>query len=525
MIFSGQIVDIFANRIFGGEIHVHNGKIIDILETENTKGPFFLPGFIDSHIHIESSMLTPSEFGRMIIPHGTVAVLNDPHEIANVCGIDGVRYMIENSRLCPLKFFFGVPSCVPATPYETSGAVIGIAETKLLLLKPDIYFLSEVMNYPAVIAEDPEIKEKIKLAKQYNKRIDGHAPGLFGKSLIKYIAAGISTDHECESIDEAKDKIQLGMKILIREGSAAKNFKTLLPLVDEFPDSCMFCTDDRHPGDLFSEHIEGMVRRAIQSGSSIWNVLRAACSNPVFHYDLPVGLLQKGHFADFIAVNNLQDFHVETVVINGETVFEKGKNLFNSGLSEPINHFEIHELSLEDIQSLEVETNLPMIDVIDGQVITGRMDSLPFDEDVLKIICVNRYNKAKPAIGFVHGFGLKQGAIASSVAHDSHNILAVGTNDIDILRAVNRIIRSRGGIVVTSPHKQAFLPLPIAGLMSDQSSEFVYASYKNLEETAREFGSQLTAPLMTLSFMALLVIPKLRLSDKGLFDSQKFQFI
>jgi adenine deaminase len=402
--------------------------------------------------------------------------------------------------------------------------VLGIKETEELLKKMDIYLLSEVMNYPAVMKDNPEIMEKIRLAKFYQKKIDGHAPGLRGKNLIKYITAGISTDHECETLEEARKKIQQGMKVMIREGSAAKNLDELMPLLNEYPDSCMLCTDDRHPTDLFSDHIEGMVRRAIQSGVSLWNVLEAACVNPVFHYNLPVGLMQKGDIADFIVVNNLQDFQIETVVIYGKTVFGEGETKFSTFPPLPINHFDREKLSLEDIQTNST-VKFPIIDVIDGQITTERLETIPPDGDILKIVCVNRYQKSKPATAYVHGFGLKEGAIGSSVAHDSHNILAVGTNDIDILRAINRIIKSKGGVVATSPTEQAFLPLPIAGLMSDQPGEVVYKTYKQVEALAKDFGSPLTSPLMTLSFMALLVIPKLKLSDKGLFDSEKFEFI
>jgi adenine deaminase len=524
MIFSGQIVDVIRKKIFGGQVHVENGRILEIVETISSTGPFILPGFIDSHVHMESSMLTPAEFGRTVIPHGTIAVLNDPHEIANVCGVEGVKYMIENSRTTPMKYFFGAPSCVPATRFETSGAILGTPEISELLMKPDIYFLSEVMNYPAVLAGEAEIMEKIRLAKFYHKKIDGHAPGLKGKSLIKYITAGITTDHECTSIGEARDRIRLGMKIQIRQGSAAKNFEALMPLIEEYPEECMLCSDDRHPSDLFIEHMEGMVRRAVASGISIWNVLQAACSNPVFHYSLPVGLLQVGDPADFIVVNNLHDFAIQTVVINGEIVYEEGTLKFPLCKSQIINHFDISELSLEDIQS-PADKKTPIIVVNDGQIITERMDSLPPEGDLLKIVSINRYQKSKPAIAYIHGFGLQQGAIGSSVAHDSHNILAVGTNDIDILSAVNCIIKSKGGVVACSKAIQAFLPLPVAGLMSDLTGEAVHDAYQKVEDTAIEFGSTLTSPLMTLSFMALLVIPKLKLSDKGLFDVDKFAFI
>jgi adenine deaminase len=524
MNFSGQVVDLVHKRIYGGEIHLNNGRIVDIVETSSLDGPWILPGFIDSHVHIESSMLTPAEFGKTVIPCGTVAVLNDPHEIANVCGIDGINYMIKNSRSCPLKYFFGAPSCVPATPYETSGANLGISEIAELLKKPDIYFLSEVMNYPAVLHDETEIIEKIRLAKFYHKKIDGHAPSLHGKSLIKYISAGISTDHECTTISEARDRIRSGMKVMIREGSAAKNFDALLPLISEYPQECMFCTDDRHPSDLFSGHIDALVRKALKAGISLWDVLQVACVNPVFHYNLPLGLLQIQDPADFIVVNNLIDLEIQSVIIDGQIVFEQGELLVQHSEPAKINHFEIDELTLDDIAT-DPEIVYPIISATDGQIVTDKLDSPPQDGDVLKLVCVNRYKKAKPAVAYIHGFGLREGALGSSVSHDSHNILAVGYTDIDILRAVNRIIKSKGGIVACSFLKQAFLPLPIAGLMSEYSGKKVCESFQRIETLAKEFGCKLHSPMMTLSFMALLVIPKLKLSDQGLFDSEKFQFI
>lgn len=522
MIFSGQIVDVVRKKIFGGEIRIENGRIADITETIRTTGPYILPGFIDSHVHIESSMLTPAEFGRTVIPHGTIAVLNDPHEIANVCGVDGVSYMIEDSRACPMKYFFGAPSCVPATPFETSGATLGSPEIEALLRKPDVYFLSEMMNYPGVIRGDTLEKEKIRLAKFFRKPIDGHAPGLRGKHLIQYITTGITTDHECDSLEEGRNKIRQGMKILIREGSAAKNFDALMPLLSEFPNDCMFCADDRHPNDLLTDHIEGMVRKAVQQGVPLWNVLQAACLNPIYHYHLPVGLLQLNDPADFIMVDNLRDFHIESVIIHGQTVFDGINLTFKRFNPKVINHFSRREIEQSDLYSSKA--TVPVMGVIDGQIVTNRLDTLP-DKDVLKLVCLNRYKPSEPAIAYVHGFGLKEGAIGSSVAHDSHNILALGTNDSDIFNLINLIIRSKGGVGAISGTKQSFLPLPIAGLMSEKPFEEVNEAYQKIESLAKEFGSPLTSPLMTLSFMSLLVIPKLRLSDKGLFDSEKFEFI
>jgi len=532
---SGNIVDVFNSKIYPGTIAISNGKIADIIKEKNTYSTYILPGFIDSHFHIESSMLVPSELSKIAAVHGTTAILSDPHEIANVLGINGVQYMIDNAKSVSVKFYFGAPSCVPASEFETSGAVIGPDLVEELLKRDEIKYLAEVMNFPGVINSQPDVMRKIGIAKRYGKVIDGHSPELRGEGLWKYVKAGISTDHECFQKDEALEKIGLGMNILIREGSAAKNFDELIPIVEKHFKHCMFCSDDRHPDDLLKGHINEMVKRAVAYGIDVMKVLRVACVNPVLHYGLDAGLLRVGNSADFIVVDNLKDFHVLQTYINGEIVSNKGKSLIDALPPKIVNKFTIGKKNIDDFNLPSKEGRIHVIEAIDGQVITEKGVAIPYtingnmmsdiNRDILKIAVVNRYLEAKPAIGFIKNFGLKKGAIASSVAHDSHNIIAVGVTDEDICRAVNLIIEHKGGICAVSREKEIILPLPVAGIMSSEEPLSVAEKYTALDRIAKELGSILHAPFMTLSFMALLVIPKIKLSDKGLFDGEKFEYI
>ena len=531
---SGNIVDIINEKIFKGTITVINGKIAKIEEAMNVPAHFLLPGLIDAHIHIESSMLIPSEFARLAVVHGTVATVSDPHEIANVLGIEGIKFMIANGEKVPFKFNFGASSCVPATEFETSGGSIGLDDIDELLKRKDIKYLSEMMNFPGVIAGDPAVMAKIERAVHYGKPVDGHAPGLRGADLRKYIDAGITTDHECFSIEEAKEKIALGMKILIREGSAAKNFETLSPLIEQFPEMIMFCSDDKHPNDLVTGHIDQFVRRSVANGYDIMKVLRCCTVNPVSHYNLNVGLLRQGDDADLIVVDNLHDFTIQETYIRGEKVAEKGKTLIKSVREAPLNRFNTREIRMEDIRVIPEGPVIRVLKALDGQLITKElagtaridMDNVVSDPetDILKMVVKNRYHDALPAVAFVNGFGIKRGAIASSVAHDSHNIIAVGADDQSITRAVNLVVGSKGGISVVDDKTEALLELPVAGIMSNDVGYHVATFYDRIDRLAKKSGSLLNAPFMTLSFMALLVIPALKLSDKGLFDGQHFKF-
>ncbi len=531
---SGNIIDIISRRIFKGTVIVKDKKIHQIVEEDVKQEEYILPGLIDSHIHIESSMLVPSEFARLAVVHGTVATVSDPHEIANVLGVDGIKFMIQNGRKVPFKFYFGASSCVPATVFETSGAELGASEIESLLKMDEIKYLSEMMNFPGVLYNDEHVWAKINLAKKYDKPIDGHAPGLKGDDARKYIAAGISTDHECFTLEEALDKISFGMKIQIREGSAAKNFDTLISLLDSHSDRIMFCSDDRHPNDLAREHINALVKRAIHKGYDPITVLRSCVLNPVSHYNLDVGLLQPADPADFILVDNLSDFNVLATYIDGVKVAENGKPLFSSVKETTPNKFNAEKISTNDILVRATGKKIKVQKAIDGQLITESYVADPkviegfvvsdVDRDILKMVVVNRYAHQQPAVNFINNFGFIRGAIASSVAHDSHNIIAVGTNDDDIVNAINLLIEHKGGVSLAHGKNRHVLPLPVAGLMSNEDGYKVAKVYENLSNEAKAMGSGLHAPYMTLSFMALLVIPALKLSDKGLFDGNLFSF-
>ena len=536
----GNIVDIESKEIFPGEIHIEGGLIKSIEKTGNNEKElsYIIPGFIDAHVHIESSMLIPSEFAKLAVVHGTVATVSDPHEIANVCGIEGVEYMIKNGKTVPFKFHFGAPSCVPATVYETSGASLNANAVDELLSKKDIYYLSEMMNFPGVLHNDEEVFAKIDSAISYNKPVDGHVPGLRGEDAKKYIEAGISTDHECFTREEALDKLKYGMKILIREGSAAKNFEALIDLLNDHENDMMFCSDDKHPDSLVKGHINELCKRAIAKGIDVFKVLKAACINPVRHYKMDVGILQPGTPADFIVVEDLKDFKVMSTYINGEIVAENGQTNIKTQPSSIINNFECSIKNACDFKMRISDFQGEIIEALDEQLITNKLTLLPKEEngfyisdpekDILKIVVINRYKDVPAAKAFIKNFGLKQGAIASSVAHDSHNIIAVGTDDESMADAVNLLIKSKGGVSIadhSNPDFNQVLPLPVAGLMSNEDGYKIAEMYTKIDAAAKELGSTLSAPFMTLSFMALLVIPHLKLSDKGLFDGDKFQLV
>ncbi|WP_436485137.1 adenine deaminase [Chitinophaga sp. ARDCPP14] len=536
---SGNLVDILQQEIYPATIHITDGYISSIERNNNQYTTYLLPGFTDAHVHVESSMLIPSEFARLAVVHGTVATVSDPHEIANVMGVKGVEYMLENGRKVPFRFNFGAPSCVPATIFETAGAVVTVADIEALLQRDDIRYLTEMMNFPGVLHKDPEVLAKIAAAKKAGKPVDGHAPGLRGETAAAYIAAGISTDHECFTIEEAKDKLQYGMHILIREGSAAKNFEALYPLLHDHASHIMFCSDDKHPDNLVEGHINLLVKRALAYGVDLFKVLRAACINPVLHYKLDNGLLRVNDPADFIVTDDLQNFNILATYINGVKVAENGQTLIPSIPSSPVNNFIADPVTAADFRmpvndSNAKEVTVKVIGAMDGQLITNALTAvLPVtngaiasntQQDILKLVVVNRYKKAPPAMAFIHGFGLQEGAIASSVAHDSHNIIAVGTDDESLAAAINTVIAAQGGISAVGNNATHGLPLPVAGLMSNLDGYTVAAQYSALDKAAKDLGSTLASPFMTLSFMALLVIPHLKLSDLGLFDGDSFQF-
>lgn len=531
---SGQIVDLVHSRIFPGKITVNDGVITEIEELPSAEQRYIMPGFIDAHIHIESSMLPPSEFARLAVCHGTVATVSDPHEIANVMGVEGVDYMIDNGERVHFKFYFGAPSCVPATPFETSGATLDAEAIEKLMARDDIYYLSEMMNYPGVLADDPEILKKLEAAKRYGKPIDGHAPMVTGNDIRKYIASGISTDHECYAIEDATEKLELGMNILIREGSAAKNFDALIPLMNTYPDRLMFCSDDKHPNELIHGHINLLVKRALQKNYKLMDVLKAASLNAVRHYHLDVGLLQQGDDADFIVVDNFKDLNVLQTYIKGRLMAENGISQMPRRKVEPCNNFHAVPVTTEDLRVPDEGKHIKVISCMEGNLITNTILTMPkvvdgnlvsdTTRDILKMVVLNRYGNAKPAVGFINQFGLKRGALATSVAHDSHNIVAVGCSDEEIARAINLLVYTKGGMVACSETEFALLPLPIAGLMSLEPGDQVVADYERADRLAHEFGCTLYSPFMTLSFMALLVIPELKLSDKGLFDGTRFCF-
>jgi adenine deaminase len=531
----GNIVDTVNRKIFFGSIIIQGQYISDIrfVSEEKTNEKYIIPGFVDSHIHIESSLLIPSTFGNVAIKNGVLAAICDPHEIGNVLGIEGIRFMIENGSKSNFRFYFGVPSCVPATNLETSGAIISSDDVQKLFEKENVYLLSEMMNFPGVINSDKEVIKKIEVAKAFGKPIDGHAPGLSGTNLKKYVNAGIQTDHECTYIEEAIEKIKYGMKILIREGSAAKNLKALAPLLNLYPDSVMLCSDDIHAEDLRERHLNNTVKNLVSEGYNIFNVLRAASFNPINHYKIDVGIMQKGDLADFLVIDNLVNFRILKTYIKG-TEFKSSENKIINRVNL-INNFNAGKIDSTDLLVKNRGKSINLISIIDKEIVTKRIKHFINDQnnlvctepeiDILKIVVLNRYKNCKPAIGFVKGFGLKKGAIASSISHDSHNIIAIGVDDKSIASAMNTVIENKGGICFNDTEKNIFLELPIAGLMSDKDFDYVSEKYSKIEKAVKLNGSSLFPPIMNLSFLALLVIPELKISDKGLFDFNSFSYI
>ncbi len=533
---SGRIVDVLNQRIYPGTIHIENGRIKSVIEESVSETQYILPGLIDAHIHIESSMLVPTEFARAAVIHGTVATVSDPHEIANVLGMRGVEFMLDNANQTPFKFHFGAPSCVPATPFETAGAELAAPEIETLLQRQNIVSLSEMMNVPGVLNDAEDVQEKLRLAQAAGKIVDGHAPGLRGEALKKYVNAGITTDHECFSLEEALEKLSLGMQVQIREGSAARNLDDLMPLLNEHFKACMLCSDDKHPDDLAEGHINKMVKRAIAAGIDPLKVLWSATVTPIRTYGLNVGLLQENDPADLIVTDNLTDFNILATYIGGDLLAENGRTKLHSQSVKAVNHFEAEQQNADAFRIKTGLSEVPVIEVINGQLVTNIYTWVPdfdtdgfvntnLDQDILKIAVLNRYSLSKPAVALIKNFGLKEGAIASSVAHDSHNIVAVGTTDESLARAINLIIQKKGGISAVTDTNEHVLPLPVAGIMSDKDAFVIGKQYEKMDNLAKEMGSQLSAPYMTLSFMALLVIPDIKLSDKGLFDGKAFEFM
>ncbi|HBB90925.1 MAG TPA: adenine deaminase [Bacteroidales bacterium] len=540
----GWFADFEAGNFYQGRLTVESGIVKEIWEVEgsrsawpapSTENPLILPGLVDAHIHIESSMVLPSRFSQKAVEFGTVATVSDPHEIANVLGNEGIRFMAADAARGFPVVRFTAPSCVPATPLEESGAVLEAADLQVLFEEDLVVALGEVMNFPGVIGKDPGILAKLNLAVRYGMPVDGHAPGLSGTALQKYVDAGISTDHECFSIAEAREKIALGMKILIREGSAARNFEALWPLIDEFPDRVMLCTDDFHPDDLELGHMDRLIRRGLKKGLDFFNLYRAATFNPMEHYRLKTGRLRTGDPADFIIVKGLDDFTITATYLGGYPVFGDGALPVPLQGVTPINHFNTGKITPEDLLVRGSSGRYRVILAMDGELIT-QAESAELAEiqgfiypdakrDILKIAVVNRYRKAPVAIGFITGFGLKEGAMASSIAHDSHNIVAVGTDERTLAEAINLVIEHQGGISVWSSGSSECLPLPVAGLMSTLSVSETAEKYRCLTQRAKDLGSELKAPFMTLSFMSLLVIPHLKLGDRGLFDGDNFTFV
>jgi adenine deaminase len=534
MTIKSNLIDIIAKKIYAAEVVIDNSKIVSITKISETLNTYILPGFVDAHVHVESSMLVPSEFARIAVTHGTVGTISDPHEIANVLGVSGVDYMIDNAKQVPFHFYFGAPSCVPATNFETAGAVIDSNDIDQLLSRKEVVYLAEMMNFPGVIYKDEEVLKKIASAKKHNKPIDGHAPGLMGDDMKHYFDAGITTDHECFGYIEALEKLQHGVKVLIREGSAAKNFETLISLLKEYPEQIMFCCDDKHPDNLIESHINDHVKRAIKLGHDLYDVLRAASYNVINHYKLPIGLLQVGDSADFIEIDNIDDFTILKTYISGNLVAENGQSFITSVNAPIVNNFNCSLKPAVDFKLKNESDRIRVIECLDGQLITDELcvqsysikgfEESNIEQDILKIAVVNRYHDAPVAKAFIKNVGLKHGAIASCVAHDCHNIVVVGTNDDDMCRAVNLIIKAKGGISLANGAEELVLELPIAGIMTNQAAEEVAVAYTKLDQRAKALGSKLRAPYMSLSFMALLVIPELKLSDKGLFNGKRFEF-
>lgn len=533
--YEGNIVDILNKRVFPGRINVQDGIIssIDTLDKVADNAPYFLPGMTDSHIHIESTMLTPVNFSKIAVAHGVVNSVSDPHEITNVLGVEGIDYMVNNAKSTRFNCYFGLPSCVPSSHLETAGAVIDAAMTAELIKRDDLWYLAEMMNYPGIINNDPEVVAKVKAALAVGKVVDGHAPGVLGEDLVKYLSVGISTDHECSTMQEANERIAFGAKIIVREGSAARNFEALSEVLAQHPEIAMLCSDDKHPDDLIEGHIDALVRRGLAKGIPIWNMLQAACINPVNHYSLPSGLMQPGDKATFISVDNLSNFNVLSTVIDGVTVYDRNEGVIENNLVTSVpekvypNNFKATSITPGDIALNVTSEKVKVIEAIDGELLTHCLIVPTSDfekESIAKIVVYNRYGNGSPQVAFIKGFNLSGGAIGASIAHDSHNIVAIGDNDEDICTVINRLIESKGGVGAVKEGTAHILPLPIAGLMTDKPAEQVATEYQELDKIAKSLGCKLRSPFITMAFMALPVIPELKLTDKGLVDVNEFDF-
>ena len=532
---SGTVVDIVNRRLFGARIEVNpKGLITAIAPQTNPENGYILPGFVDAHVHVESSMLCPTAFARAAVCHGTLAAVTDPHEIANVLGLAGLEFMLAESARTPFHFAVGAPSCVPATPFDSAGAVLNADVVAALLARPEVSHLSEMMNVPGVLMGDIEVQTKLAAAWKKGKPIDGHAPGLRGTELAHYLQAGISTDHECLCIEEALEKAAAGMHILLRQGSAARNFMELLPVLKKYPEKCMFCADDMHPDALLQGYIDQLVQTAVTAGHDLFDVLRAASLNPVRHYGLGMGLLQVGDRADWIEVEDLQAFRLRRSVLAGRVVAEAGRARLEirHPLNRP-NHFQLKPVRAEQFRIPAQSGHCRAIGIRDGELVTDEIICSPKivnkevvaapEEDLLKLAVFNRYTREpSPALTLVRGLGLKQGALAASVAHDSHHLICAGSDDVLMARAANAVIAQGGGLAsVSGQGETSVMPLPVAGLMTTCTCEQAAEQYRLVTEMARDCGCRLQAPFMVLAFLALPVIPALKLTDKGLFDATR----
>lgn len=537
LVFVGNIVDIENESSYPGRIVCRDGKITEIsrLDEVPAGSPYYMPGLTDAHVHIESSMMTPANFSKVAVTHGVVNSVSDPHEIVNVLGVAGLDFMSSDAAITRFNVCFGLPSCVPSSHLESAGTTIDAAQTRELMKRSDVCYLSEVMNYPGVINGDREVMDKIAAAKAAGKPVDGHSPGLLGDALLTYINAGISTDHECTTIEEARQRVANGMKVIVREGSAARNFDALADIIDEAPSMTMLCSDDKHPDDLVEGHIDAMVRRGIGRSIPVWKLLKAAVVNPVKHYSLPSGLMKVGDDATFIAVDNLTDFNVRQTVIGGAVVYDTEQGgliepalMLSSPRGETPNNFNAAPVSAGDMALTPPADGMARVIVAyDGELLTG-VETVPVsrlaDGFIQKIVVYNRYGNGSPKAAYIKGFGLRGGAIGATVAHDSHNIVAIGTSDDELVKVINALVGAKGGVAVSDASGVELLPLPVAGLMSDESAADIVAKYKILGDKAKDLGCSLRAPFITMSFMALPVIPSLKLTDKGLVDVDAFDF-
>lgn len=527
---TGVVFDPILRESFGATLRIQDGKIAKIEKDSNIKHPIILPGFVDSHVHIESSMLTPSNFAKAAVKHGTVAVVTDPHEIANVAGVKGVEFMINDAKGSDFKFYFGAPSCVPASPFDECFEPFTPEIIEGLMKREDIHFLAEMMNFPGVIYKSESVMQIIDKAHSVQKPVDGHVPGLSGDALKSYVSVGITTDHECFTLEEALEKIKLGMKILIRDGSAAKNFSALHPLIKEYSKHLMFCTDDCHPDELLHGHINLKVKQSLALGYDVFDVLQVSSVNPVNHYKLNLGLLQEGDSADFLVVDNLQNLNIQSTFINGADVLETKESLIK--LYSALNYVFPNSFNPSNLNLKVASSKVKAIEVINDELITNTVVvnneaetlSCNLNEDILKIAVLSRYKDNELSVGLIKGFGMKKGAIAASIAHDSHHIISVGCDNASIEKCLEFIIKNRGGVCYFDGEQLHGLPLPVYGLMTDSTAEVAASAYEIINSKVIADGCKLKAPFMTMSFMSLSVIPHLKITPAGLFDVDKFNY-